>query len=186
LVRVLEVRVPPGDTALWHVHADRHVGVVIEAARGWAQVPGTASTEDVRKVGDIIENWKSTLPYTHRVGNADTVAFRYVIGQLLGASGIDASTLPASTTLRLESENARARVYRVILGPGQSTGFHDHAQPGLTIQVTPGTLRIEGAPPQATSAGTGAGAWWWRHAGQGHALRNTGATTIQLVEIDWR
>ncbi len=186
LVRVLEVRVPAGDTALWHTHADPHIGVVIESARGWGQPAGGVAADDPRKVGDIIDNARNILPYTHRVGNSDTVAYRYVIGQFLGASGIAAPALSPTGTLRFESENAHARVYRVTLGPGQSTGSHRHAQPGLTIQVTAGALKVDGAPAVAKSPASGAGAWWWRGAGEDHTLRNTGATTIQLVEIDWK
>ena|SRR5665213_1108487 len=189
LVRVLDVRVPPGETTLYHVHANRHIGVVISGARTWDQTRGQpASVVDslADSAGSIFDNASEPLPYTHRVGNADTVDFRYVVGQLLSSSGIDAPVLPASSGLRLERETAGARVYRVTLAPGQSTDVHQHVQPGLTVQVGPGTLRLEGATPEAASARSGAGAWWWRGAGTQHVLRNVGAQPIEVVEIDWR
>ena len=189
LVRVLDVRVPSGDTTLYHVHANRHIGVVISGARTWDQTEGQpASSVDTLAdpVGSVFDNASEPLPYTHRVGNADTVTFRYIVGQLLSSSGVDAPALPASSGLRLDRETAASRVYRVTLAPGQSTEVHRHLQPGLTVQVGPGALRLEGTAPEAASPQTGAGAWWWRGAGTQHVLRNVGAQPVEVVEIDWR
>lgn len=188
-VRVLDVRVPPGDTTLYHVHADPHVGVMIATARTWGQARGApASAVDslADSIGTILDNANEQLPYSHRVGNADTVAFRYVVGQLLAPSGIAAPILPPSSGVRLERETPRARVYRVTLAPGESTRAHRHLQPGLTVQVGAGSLRLEGTTPEAKSPSDGAGAWWWRRAGTQHALRNVGAAPVEVVEIDWR
>src|SRR5215207_208129 len=58
LVRVLDVRVGPGETTFQHVHADRMLGVVIAAARTWEQFlgrPASAPTGDLR-AGQIIDN----------------------------------------------------------------------------------------------------------------------------------
>lgn len=189
LVRVLDVRVPAGDTTLYHVHANRHIGVAISGARTWEQRRGQpASPVDTiaDPAGFIFDNSSDSLPYTHRVGNADTVAFRYVVGQLLSSSGINAPALSASSGLRLDRETAGARVYRVTLAPGQSTGVHRHLQPGLTVQVGAGALSLDGTAPAATSPQGGAGAWWWRGAGAQHVLRNVGAEPVEIVEIDWR
>ena len=189
LVRVLDVRIPSGDTTLYHLHADRTVGVVISSARAWHQTPGQpASPVDTlaAPVGSILDNASESLPYTHRVGNADTVTLRYVVGQLLSSSGVDAPALPASSGLRLDHEMAGARVYRVTLAPGQSTEVHRHVQPGLTVEVGPGALRLEGTAPEAASPHAGAGKWWWRGAGTQHVLKNVGAQPLEVVEIDWR
>ena len=53
-VRVMDVRVPARDTTDYHVHADRHVGVVIATARTWEQRLGEAASapEDTDHVGD--------------------------------------------------------------------------------------------------------------------------------------
>lgn len=189
LVRVLDVRVASGDTTLYHVHATRHIAVVISSARTWEQMigqPASAVDTLAAPVGSILDNASAPLPYTHRVGNADTVSFRYVVGQVLSSSGVDAPALPASSSLRLDRETAYARVYRATLAPGQSTEVHRHLQPGLTVQVGAGTLRLEGTAPTATSPSAGPGAWWWRGAGTRHALRNVGAQPVEIVEIDWR
>lgn len=188
LVRVLDVRVAPGETTGYHLHANRHIGVVIAGARTWEQFRGqTASSVDsvADSAGSVFDNANASLPYTHRVGNADTVPFRYVVAQLLAPSEIVAPALPASSGLKVHRDSLGARVYLVTLAPGQSTPGHRHAPPGLTVQVSPGTLRLEGTAPEGASEQPGAGAWWWRRAGTKHVLRNVGTSQVDVVEIDW-
>jgi quercetin dioxygenase-like cupin family protein len=186
-VRVLDVRVPVGDTTGYHVHPDRNVGVVIAGARTWSQSPGEPASPPAPadSVGTVFENWKRPLPYTHRVGNADTVAFHYVVGDLLAPAAIDAPPLPETSAMRLVAEGPLARVYRVVLAPGARAEVHTHAAPGLTVQVSAEAPEDEGGPP-AAHGGSGAGAWRWRDAGYRHALRNASAAPVTVVEIDWR
>jgi quercetin dioxygenase-like cupin family protein len=188
LVRVLDVRVAPGDTTGYHVHANRHIAVVISGARTWEQFRGQAATavdSVADPVGTVFDNASATLPYTHRVGNADTAPFRYVVAQLLAPSGVVAPALTASSGLRLDRESLGARIYRVTIAPGQATPTHRHAPPGLTVQISPGALRLEGSASEGASVRAGAGAWWWRGAGTVHVLRNIGTLPVDVVEIDW-
>jgi len=188
LVRVLDVRVPAGDTTDFHVHANHHIAVVIAGARTWDQSAGTAIPESVSAadpVGTVFDNASDSIPYTHRVADADTVGFRYIVAQLLAPSGVAPSALPASSGLRLDREALGARIYRVTLAPGESTPRHRHPAPGLTVQVNAGTLRVDGTKPEGRSAATEAGAWWWRGLGAEHVLRNAGSTPVDVVEIDW-
>ena len=85
-VRLLDVRIPPGDTSRYHVHASRQIGVLIENGRTWAQQSGrpAESPDSVAiPIGTVADNARDTLPLTHRVGNGDRVAFHFVVGQLL-------------------------------------------------------------------------------------------------------
>lgn len=188
LVRVLDVRVGPGDTTLYHVHADHMFSVVIAAARTWEQFqsrPASPPSADL-SAGQVLDNSAATLPYTHRVGNVDTVGFHYVVGVLRAPSGIASPALVPTTGLTLERETQGGRVYRARLAPGEATPAHRHAQPGLTVQVGIGSLRLEGTAPQAAHPDPGSGAWWWRAAGTQHVVRNSGATVVEVVEIDWQ
>jgi quercetin dioxygenase-like cupin family protein len=188
LVRILDVRVPAGDTTAYHVHANQHIAVVIAGARTWDQAMGEEVPESASAalpVGTVFDNASNSIPYTHRVGNADTVAFQYVVAQLLEPSGIASRVLPASSGLHFDHETMGTRVYRVTLAPGQSTPSHRHTAPGLTIQVDAGKLRIDGTAAEGSSTEPGPGAWWWRRAGTEHALRNVGARAVDIVEIDW-
>ena len=182
--RVFDLVIPPGDTTRFHVHA-APTGVVIQDGRNWTQTLGAlpGPVKAGATSGTILENWAVTLPYAHRVGNADVVAIHYIFGEWLASSGIDVPTLGG--TRQMVKEGAVARVYRIVLAPGESTEMHRHASPGLSVQVTAGAVSEEGAAP-AAFGGSGAGAWRWRDPGHRHLLRNTGAAPAQVVEIDWR
>lgn len=160
-VRLLDVRIPPGDTSRYHVHASRQIGVLIENGRTWAQQSGrpAESPDSVAiPIGTVADNARDTLPLTHRVGNGDRVTFHFVVGQLLSPSGISASVLLPTSGLRFDHESMGARVYRVRLAPGMATPMHQHARPGMTVQVGVGTA---------------------------HMLQNIGTKPVELVEIDW-
>ena len=93
LARVMEVRTPAGDTTRWHLHADRMFSVVIAGARTWDQWAGRApEPAPALTEGEVFDNggW---LPYTHRVGNVDTVAFQYVVAEVRRRTGITAPAL---------------------------------------------------------------------------------------------
>ena len=101
------------------------------------------------------------------------------------SSGDQSTALAETPSRHLLKEGKAARAYITRLGVGESTEVHTHATPGLTVYVTAGTIADEG-DAAAAAGGTGAGAWRWRNAGYKHVLRNTGTTTAQIMEIDWR
>ncbi|WP_411279776.1 lipocalin-like domain-containing protein [Gemmatimonas sp.] len=183
--RVMEVRTPTGDTTGWHRHVDRMFSVVIAAARTWDQWVGrTPEPSAALPVGAVYDNggW---IPYTHRVGNVDTVAFQYVVATVKRRTGLSAPALRNVAHLALESDSTGARVYRITLAPGEATTSHRHIAPGLTIQIGSGSVRHEGTKPQASGAAFGAGGWIWRAAGHSHVMRNVGTVPVELIEIDW-
>ena len=187
LVRVLDVRVAHGDTSLFHVHAEHHVGVVISGSARWGQALGHAGAVGPGdSVGAILDNATSELPYTHRVANLDSALFRYLMGQFLKESEIVSAPLPDEPSVKLERETSRGRVYRIRLLPGQETSLHRHAQPGLSIEISNGKVVLTGDASVASSSESGAGAWWWREAGHAHSIRNASNTPVELIEIDWK
>ena len=187
IARVLDVQVPAGDTTLYHVHTYPNLGVVIQGARSWAQSQYTApgEVEIARAAAALLDNWAQELPYTHRVGNADSVAFHCVISEWRGTSGVDCTSLADGGLRRLAKEGRFFRVYEIRLAPHAATESHRHSCPGLTVLATMGLLGEDGKTSGPTG-GAGAGQWEWRNAGVTHALRNDGDTPLTAFEIDWR
>lgn len=186
LVRVLDVRLPPGDTTAYHIHAARMVGVAVQGPRVWSQAPGAPpgpiATPEATPY--VFDNWSQTLPYTHRVANVDTLPLHYVVAEWRARSGAEVAALPDAPGRRLLKEGLTARVYEITLPPGAATEAHTHVAPGLTVLGTPGALSDDGRP--RAKGGTGAGTWSWREAGYRHVLRNDGPTRLIVYEIDWR
>lgn len=186
LVRILNVRVRAGDTTAYHVHANRLIGVAVLDARTWSQVKGAppSAVKPAPATPYVFDNWSQTLPYTHRVGNADTVPLHYVGAELLTRSGMDAPALPDGPSRRLIKEGPMGRVYQITLAPGQATEPHTHAAPGLVVQGNEGVLSEDARP--VARGGSGAGRWSWHEAQYRHGLRNDGPTQLIVYEIDWR
>ena len=186
LVRVMDVRVPPGETTGYHVHADRMVGIAVQDARIWSQALGAppGAVAAPRATPGTFDNWSQTLPYTHRVANVDTVPLHYVVAEWLARPGPETPALPDGPDRRLIREGATARVYEITLDPGTVTEPHMHATPGLVVLGTPGALSEEGRP--RARGGSGAGSWSWRDTAGPHVLRNDGATRLVVYEVDWR
>ncbi|MEO7501057.1 MAG: hypothetical protein ABIW94_00330 [Gemmatimonadaceae bacterium] len=185
--RVMDVVIPPGEANLFHTHANPLVGAVIQDGRSWTQKLGEprGPVEVPNSVGTLIENWSASLPYTHRVGNADTVRIHYLVAEWLMSPGDGSAALAETASRHLLKEGQAARAFITRLAASESTEVHTHAAPGLTVYVTAGAISDEGDAAAATG-GTGAGAWRWRNAGYKHVLRNTGTTPAQIMEIDWR
>ena len=186
LVRVLDIEVPAVAVTRYHVHGNPLVTVTVRDARTWSQAPGAErgpviAAGAVPSVGD---NWDQPLPYTHRVGNVDSVSFRRIGAEWLAASGLDCPALAGVPGYRLVHETQYGRVYEVRLRPSEVTPQHRHACPGLTV-VGSGSTRADGTAPVA-AAGSGVGSWSWRDAGHQHVVRNDGATSLVFYEVDWR
>ena len=185
LVRVLDVRIPSGDTTAYHVHAAPMVGVAIQDARIWAQPAGAppSPVQPPPASPHVFENWSASLPYTHRVANVDTLPLHYVVAEWLARSGPEAPALPDGPSRRLLEEGPTVRVYEVTLAPGAADA-HTHGGPGLTVLGTAGVLSEEESAQ--ARGGSGAGSWSWREAAGRHVLRNDGPGRLVIYEIDWR
>ncbi|HET7422971.1 MAG TPA: hypothetical protein VFJ92_05365 [Gemmatimonadales bacterium] len=186
LVRVLDVRIPAGDTSAYHIHDAPMVGVVIQDARTWSQVPG-APAGPVRTpppAPSAFTNWTQELPYTHRVANVDSVPLHYVVAEWLGRKGGEVPALPTDEDRKLVEDGPTVRVYQITLEPNAATWPHTHVGPGLVVQATDGDLIDDGGP--RAHGGSGAGSWSWREGPYRHRLRNAGPRKLVVYEIDWR
>ena len=186
LVRVLDVRIPAGETTGYHVHVDGMVGIAVRDTRKWTQARGAppSAVATAEATPYVFENWSQSLPYTHRVANVDTLPLHYVVAEWLARSGPEAPSLPDDPKRRLRKEGPTTRVYEITLTPGAATEPHSHATPGLVVLGTAGVLSEEGS--SRANGGTGAGSWSWREAPDRHVLRNDGPTSLLVYEIDWR
>jgi len=186
MVRVLDVRIPAGDTTAYHVHAAPMVGIAVQDARTWSQAPGAppGPARTPPPAPSVFTNWTQPLPYTHRVGNADSVPLHYVVAEWVGRSGGEVPTLPADDERKLVEEGPTVRVYQITLEPHAATWAHTHLGPGLIVQATDGSLSDDGGPH--ARGGRGAGSWSWREGPYRHRLRNAGSRKLVVYEIDWR
>jgi hypothetical protein len=186
LVRVLDVRIPAGDTTAYHLHADRLLGIAVQDVRTWTQARGAppSPVKPAPATPYFFDNWSQPLPYTHRVANVDTLPLHYLGAEMLRRSWVNSPALPDQANRRLVKEGSPGRVYQITLAAGETTEPHTHSAPGLTVQGNEGVLSDDGRSD--AKGGSGPGSWSWHQAQYRHVLRNEGSTRLIVYEIDWR
>ena len=178
--RVFDVVVPPGDSTLYHVHANDYVYVTFGGVSLKAQPQGSPQTDLVLANGEV----RITMaPITHRVLNLSPNAFHNLTIELLKPSGLALSADPAGPVVL---DNARVRVVRIVLEPGQSTARHEHRGPGLDVGVSDGTISVTNAGGAQERIAYTPGLYRWSNTGRTHPLTNVGQTRVEIVEIDWK
>ena len=156
-VRVIDATLPAGYVTLNHTHAVDNISVTISNGR-----EGDAATRGIGRAGF------SKGGYSHTVTNSGPGVMRYIVVEPLKADkpSAAAAALPNHT---LETENDRARIYRVKLAAGEALEAHTH--PGGRVEVT-------------VIGPSGPGAYLWVPAGEGHDLKAAAAAALEIVEIE--
>jgi mannose-6-phosphate isomerase-like protein (cupin superfamily) len=120
---------------------------------------------------------------THRLENIGTGLFRamVVINETQGDESTSSQAAGFDGTPELT--NRWFRAYRLTMKPGEQTPAHRHQTPVAIIQATAGTGL--GVGPM-TFEFNNPGQWAFFDAGHEHRVRNTGDTTLELIEVEVR
>jgi hypothetical protein len=183
-VRIYDVTVPAGDATLWHAHREDNVVVALGDASLRIETAGAAPAEGIWKFGEV-RFGKAT--YIHRAINIGTSPFHNVTVELLKSPAFlaDVSKLPKQAGREPLLENARVRVYRLSLEPGESSAIHNHPLPGLGVAITAGKIEITTkgkARPDRLSLPPADVRW---RAGAGtHSIKNVGKTRFEAIDIE--
>jgi len=186
LVRVMDVRIAPGDTTLFHIHDAPALYVTIAASALEVQVLGGpwaqrfATGAPGRTEGDVnTDTSYAQRPLTHRVTNVGTKPFRLIAVTNAAASPAvrDVAGMPGVLELR----NRWFAQSRVRVSAGARTWY---PVPTATIIVAPfggpATVLLESGETHVLSA---AGSWTFLPAGTRYQLSSTGSATLVVVQV---
>lgn len=184
-VRIFDAIVPPGDQTLLHKHTFDNVFVVASGGKGTVEVPGKPLKHIAPVVG--VAGY-SKAPLTHRVGNVGTTPLRFIVAEVLAASGSKGTpaVLDALPGYKLVLENDRVKVYRVSLEPNQSTGPSPRTLPWLRVSVSQSTISVQDAGRSTQKLETKPGDYRWYGGATNQSLKNVGATPYKAIEIEWK
>lgn len=184
-VRVIDAEVRAGDTTLFHTHAEDNVPVAISGGRMRTEVVGGKVSESSVETGGV---WFAPGTYTHQISNIGRTPLRFIDAEVLASPGTASSAPPLDKVpgLKLEIENARVRIYRVKLAPGQSTGMHAHALSGLNVVITKGKVAVASGDRKQETAEVKPGEFSWREGAVAHSIENVGQSTYEAMEIEWK
>jgi hypothetical protein len=189
--RVFDVRIPPGDTTLFHIHRFPQLLIRVSVSptdvqrsdSAWA---GTLPSADPgARPGDVeIDSSFVDVPSTHRVTNVGTKLFRLI---LINTSH-SAQTRAPGSPLRGPGQPGLTSSWfvqsRLIL-PSQSVTREETASlPVILVQPLDGHTRVS-VTDQPEQALEGPGAWLSLPAGARYRIRNIGVqpATIVVVQI---
>jgi quercetin dioxygenase-like cupin family protein len=183
-VRAFEIRLPPGEATLWHVH--RHEGISVRLADATIEDQprdGQAKTVRLRRGAVAYGAMPSVL--THRVRNVGEAPFHNIYIELLPDHFThDGRSTAKASDRAVEFENDRVRALRRFLAPGESTDTHTHASSGVAVLVTPGRFEISRPEGAVRTGEIRTGAVQWIESGTTHALKNVGDAPMEIVDIE--
>jgi pimeloyl-ACP methyl ester carboxylesterase len=182
-VRVFDVTVPPGDSTLYHVHANGYVYVTFGAAALEAQALGAAAAPLSLADGEV----RFTKgPITHRVVNPSSTAFQNLTIEVVKPAGAAPLMLAPSPAGQPVLENDRVRVERIVLAPGQSTGRHELRGPWLDVVVRTGAATVGDGSGATKRVFFPRGGYTWHDGAAARAIANVGRDTLELIQIEWK
>jgi mannose-6-phosphate isomerase-like protein (cupin superfamily) len=183
-VRVFDVQVPPGDTTLFHTHANDYLFVSIGDATLKGELVGAQPADLTVKDGECRYS-KATI--THRVTNIGKELFRNITIEVLKSPGIAAGAqiteVPGHT---LVLDNERVHVERLVIEPGKSIATHTHSRSGLGVAVSAAQIQIQSAGATARTVQFKPGDFQWLDGPVTHSMKNTGNTRFEAIHIEWK
>ncbi|RFA18982.1 cupin domain-containing protein [Subtercola boreus] len=87
-------------------------------------------------------------------------------------------------SFHIQEENARVRVTRWTLEPGESTGHHTHELDYVVVPVVSGVQIVTVPSGDEITRAITAGEAYFREAGATHSVRNGGTETLVFVETE--
>lgn len=187
-VTLLKIEIPPQRTAGFHTHTRDSVSVNIEPADMVNQDLGQPDTVPSQRA----ERGRATFtpygkqPRTHKASNVGKMPFHNIsiIFRTPQPGGFDPSSRSEASVYVPIMDNERVRGWRLSLDPGQSAAAITQRAPGLRVVVGGGEIveAVPGRPDRAMHLEVGE--FYWQDPGVTRAVRNTGPTRVEFVELE--
>lgn len=183
-VRVFDVLIPRGKSSLFHTHLYDGLSIRLSDSQVTEEVIGGGKPVTEIKYGEAVYGPRSS-PMTHSVTATGKRDFRNIFIELLSHPAAPSRPIPPlSDGPVILIDNARVRVNRLVLKPGESSKPHTHTLGGLGIILYDSRIEISapGAAPRVMDAK--AGDFVWQTAGTAHTIKNTGTTVFEAIDVE--
>lgn len=185
-IRLFDVRIPPGDTTLYHSHQRDSIYIPISGIANLVnQELGKAAKPLSIKPGDVAFAEHSKASFTHRVSNLGTEEFHVIDIELIAAlKGSSASgELPVGHQPVLE--NPRVRISRIVLEPGQFVvGDSTSAPHGVTVVLAGTRIGFRGDSGATQRSDVVLGQFYRRAELVSQEIHNEGSDRLELISVE--
>ncbi len=136
-IRLLDVRIPPGDTTQFHIHATPSLFVVLTDAKTGSQVISEEdhSASPIIHYGNIWFEGFYVKPRIHRVFNNDDHIFQVMDIELTNKNFVTIDSPINQNGITLLFEEKPVRAYRMHLSPGHSVSIQPRKADVLLVQL---------------------------------------------------
>ena len=141
-IRLLDVRVLPGDTSLFHVHQIPSFFIPLSTTRIGSEVQGQSPRESRFPIDSTWFNGFENGPLIHRVWNNDTNVLHVIDLELLATKN-SALSNTIQLPFKIDFENEKLRVYKFELKAGQVTRLPFINTPMLLVAVDGANLQLK-------------------------------------------
>ena len=185
-VRIFDVRIPAGDTSLYHTHLADSIFVTISAAELRSEEPGKPTVNLPLKTGDVAYGPHAKTPLTHRISNLGASEFRVLDIEIKApSSSANAALGPLPAAYKPILENDRVRVSRLLLAPQATTGGDPHpVGRGVMIIVAASRTIIDIPPNRHSLIEFDPGDYYNRSQASTQRIRNGGTTPLEAINIE--
>jgi len=185
-VRMYEVILPKGKTSQVHEHRADSFSVVFRDTEVTIEPLGQPSSVFQVRAGFVSYSPTTGGPYSHRVMASGDAPLHVIAMELLSPtpSGPASANQRADSRFRVTLENARGRVYRVFLPPGESTGTYVRSAGSALFAISAGRIKETPETGPARLWDFEPGHYRWFDTGEKLSLKNESSTPIDLVAIE--
>ena len=184
-VRLFDVLVPIGRKTQYHIHLYDGVSVRLSDAQIIDEAISGEKTAIEIKYAEATFGARPS-PLTHRVVNSGKSDFRNIFIEIL--PNRNAAAAPAFPILSdghvIVFENARVRVNRLVLKPGESSKLHTHQMHGLGLILYDSKIEISAPDGSRRTIESKAGDFVWQNAGITHTIKNIGSEVLEAIDIE--
>ena len=186
-LRVMDIKIRPGDTTLFHVHDVPALYVAISVAPVDIQLldnkwGGTHPAADPgRKPGDVnVDTSYVRQPITHRGTNVGSQLFNLIAitNSTVSPNDLGSSEMPGA----LELQNRWFTQSRARLSAGAAQRWYSARSPTIVVQPLPGaaTVLLESGEKHVLNA---PGSWALGPAGARYQLTSPSSATVVVVQV---
>ena len=180
-IRLLDVRIQPGDTSLFHVHQIPSFFIPLSTTMIGSEVQGQSPRQSRFPIDSTWFNGFENGPLIHRVWNNDTNVLHVIDLELLATEN---STLPNTIQLpfKIDFENEKLRVYKFQLQARQAVALPLIKAPMLLVAVDGGDVQLRDSDPKKF-IDLKPGSFRWFDAQQHVEISNPGSTSTRAILI---
>ena len=141
-LRILDVRIEPGDTTLFHRHFLPSAIVFFTTTKTGSQIRGGLPIPGQSAAGETVFAGFGEKPIVHRVWNQDTVLYHVMDIELISPGSLASAVQPDWPGLKLAWDEKNATAYKVNLVQNKRLPIFFEKVPALLICISGPDLQV--------------------------------------------